>query len=77
MGREEAIRAYTADGAWFTGEDDHRGKLLPGYDADLVVPTLDPFACGDAELSGIRSDLTIMGGRVTWAAAPFTEGASA
>lgn len=76
MSREEALRAYSADGAWFTGEDDHRGKLLPGYDADLVVPTLDPFACTDDELAGIRSDLTIMGGRVTWAGAPFTNGVS-
>lgn len=37
MTREDAIRAYTADAAWFTGEDDRRGKLLPGYLADLFV----------------------------------------
>lgn len=76
MSREEALRAYSADAAWFTDEDDHRGKLLPGYDADLMVPTLDPFSCPDEELAGIRSELTIMGGRVTWAAAPFTNGVS-
>ncbi|WP_349903656.1 amidohydrolase [Parafrigoribacterium humi] len=76
MSREEALRAYSADGAWFTGEDDHRGKLLPGYDADLMVPTLDPFACTDDELAGIRSSLTIMGGRLTWAVSPFSEGVS-
>lgn len=76
MSREEAIRAYSADGAWFTGEDDHRGRLLPGYDADLMVPSLDPFSCTDDELADIRSELTIMGGRVTWAAAPFTNGAA-
>jgi predicted amidohydrolase YtcJ len=76
MSREEALRAYSTGGAWFTGEDDHRGKLLPGYDADLMVPTLDPFACTDDELAGIRSSLTIMGGRLTWATAPFSEGAS-
>lgn len=65
MSREEALRAYSADAAWFTGEDDHRGRLLPGYDADLVVPSLDPLACTDDELAGIRSDLTVMGGRIT------------
>lgn len=75
MSREEALRAFSADGAWFTGEDDHRGKLLPGYDADLMVPSLDPFTCTDQELAGIRSGLTIMGGRVTWADGPFTDGA--
>lgn len=73
MARDEAIRAYTADAAWFTGEDDRRGKLLPGYLADLFVPSLDPLACADDELAGIRSDLTIMGGAVTWAAPAFEE----
>lgn len=73
MTREEAIRAYTADAAWFTGEDDRRGKLLPGYLADLFVPTLDPLECADEALAGIRSDLTITGGAVTWAAPAFEE----
>ncbi|WP_349899235.1 amidohydrolase [Parafrigoribacterium soli] len=76
MSREEALRAYSADAAWFTGEDDHRGTLLPGFDADLTVPTLDPLTCSDDELADIRSELTIMGGRVTWASAPFTNGVS-
>ena len=65
MSREQAIGAYTRDAAWFTGETDHRGRLLPGYDADLCVPTLDPFACADDELRHILSDLTVMGGRIT------------
>lgn len=77
MTREEAIRAYTADTAWFTGEDDVRGRLLPGYDADLTVPSLDPFACADDELAGIRSELTIMGGRVTWARGVLAEDSAA
>ena len=73
MTREEAIRAYTADAAWFTGEDDRRGRLLPGCLADLFVPTLDPYLCGEDELAGIRSDLTITGGAVTWTTPVFEE----
>jgi hypothetical protein len=65
MSRQEAVAAYTRDAAWFTGEIDHRGRLLPGYDADLCVPTLDPFACSDDELREILSDLTVLGGRIT------------
>ncbi len=65
MSREQAIAAYTRDAAWFTGETGHRGRLLPGYDADLCVPTLDPFACSDDELRDILSDLTVMDGRIT------------
>jgi predicted amidohydrolase YtcJ len=66
MTREEAIASYTRDAAWFTGEQDHRGRLLPGYDADLCVPTSDPFACEDDELPEILSHLTVMNGRVTY-----------
>lgn len=65
MPREDAIAAFTRDAAWVTGEPDHRGRLLPGYDGDLCVPTLDPFACSDDELRDIRSDLTVLGGRIT------------
>jgi predicted amidohydrolase YtcJ len=65
MSREAAIAAYTRDAAWFTGELDRRGRLVPGYDADLCVPSLDPFSCSDDELRDILSDFTIMGGRIT------------
>src|SRR5690606_13205367 len=65
MSRADAVAAYTRDAAWFTGEQGHRGRLLPGYDADFCVPTLDPFACSDDELRDILSDLTVMNGRIT------------
>jgi len=65
LSRWDALAAYTRDAAWFTGEHGHRGRLLPGYDADVCVPTADPLTCSDDELRDIMSDLTIMGGRVT------------
>lgn len=67
MSRAEALAAYSRDAAWFTGEQAHRGRLVPGYDADLCVPSLDPFECAEDELPLILSDLTVMGGRVTFA----------
>nr|WP_243847319.1 amidohydrolase [Microbacterium ulmi] len=72
MSRRDALAAYTRDAAWFTGEQGHRGRLLPGYDADLCVPTLDPLTCADDELREILSDLTIMGGHVTFDAGVLT-----
>lgn len=63
--RTEALAAYTRDAAWFTGEQAHRGRLLPGYDADLCVPSLDPLTCPADELRTVRSDLTVMAGQVT------------
>jgi predicted amidohydrolase YtcJ len=65
LSRADALAAYTRDAAWFTGEQAHRGKLLPGYDGDVCVPTLDPFTCTDDDLRDIRSDLTVLGGRIT------------
>src|SRR5690606_1005650 len=67
MSRAEALAAYSRDAAWFTGEQAHRGRLVPGYDAELCVPSLEPFECAEDELPLILSDLTVMGGRVTFA----------
>lgn len=65
MSRLEAIASYTSDAAWFTGEQGRRGRLLPGYDADLCVPSDDPLTCPDDALRDIMSDLTVMAGRIT------------
>ncbi len=65
LSRFDALATYTRDAAWFTGEQGRRGRLLPGYDADVCVPTADPLTCPEGELREIMSDLTIMGGRVT------------
>jgi predicted amidohydrolase YtcJ len=71
MTRHEAIASYTRNAAWFTGEDGHRGRLSPGYDADLCVPTADPFTCAEDGLRELRSDLTMTGGRVTHASGEY------
>jgi predicted amidohydrolase YtcJ len=71
LSRHDAIASYTRDAAWFTGEDGWRGRLSPGYDADLCVPTADPFECAEDDLCDLRSDLTIVGGRVTHAHGDF------
>jgi len=73
LSRHDAIASYTRDAAWFTGEDGWRGRLSPGYDADLRVPTADPFECAEDDLSDLRSDLTVVGGRVTHTRGDFEE----
>jgi predicted amidohydrolase YtcJ len=74
---EEALASFNRDAAWFVGEEDRRGRLLVGFDADVCVPTVDPFNCPSSELSEIRSELTIMGGLVTHASGIFSEHVSA
>jgi len=61
---DSALRAYTRDAAWFTGEQGHRGRIVPGYDADVCVPTQDPYALDPMELRHVRSNLTVVNGRI-------------
>jgi predicted amidohydrolase YtcJ len=62
---EQAILASTVEPAWLTGDERRRGKLLPGYLADLVVLDRDPFAIPAEELPEIQVVATMVGGRWT------------
>lgn len=61
--RLEALRIATSGGAVLTGDDDRAGVLEVGRFADLAVLTHDPLTVDEDELSEIRSDLTVVGGR--------------
>ena len=69
--REEALRLYTQGSAWFTFDDDKRGSLEPGRLADLAVLTKDILIVPPTEIGGIESLLTMVGGRIVYAAGPF------
>jgi predicted amidohydrolase YtcJ len=58
-----ALQASTVNPAWLAGDERRRGRLLPGYLADLVVLDRDPFACPPEELPGIGVVATMLGGR--------------
>jgi predicted amidohydrolase YtcJ len=62
--RIEALRLYTAGGAWLTGEEDRKGTLEPGKWADLAILSDDYLAVPDAAIGGISSVLTMVGGRI-------------
>jgi predicted amidohydrolase YtcJ len=46
------------------GQDDRRGRLLPGYAADLTVLDVDPLRGEARALLDARVLLTIVNGRV-------------
>ena len=50
--------------AWLARDERRRGKLVPGYYADLVVLDRDPVACPPDELGGVQVVATMLGG--TW-----------
>jgi predicted amidohydrolase YtcJ len=65
---EEALRAYTAGNAYAVFAEKSRGKLAPGYKADLVVLDRDLTAIPPAELEKARVRNTIMNGKVVYSA---------
>jgi predicted amidohydrolase YtcJ len=62
----DALAAYTVSAAQAAGAGERRGRLAPGFDADLVAWAVDPAAerdQGDAFRRG-RAVLTVVGGTV-------------
>ena len=60
---EQALHATCVAPAWLTGDERRRGKLLPGYLADLVVLDRDPFECAPEDLHELEVVATMVGGR--------------
>jgi predicted amidohydrolase YtcJ len=60
---EQALHATCVAPAWLSGDERRRGKLLPGYLADLVVLDRDPITCEPEELREVEVVATMVGGR--------------
>jgi predicted amidohydrolase YtcJ len=69
--RETALRLYTEGSSWFSGEEEKKGKLVPGQFADLAVLSADYFSVPEAEIKGIESVLTMVGGKIVHGAEEF------
>jgi len=66
--RAHALRAYTLGSAWFAHDDDTRGSLDVGKFADLAVLTADYMTVPVEKIGAIESLLTMVGGKVVYAA---------
>jgi predicted amidohydrolase YtcJ len=60
---EQALYATTVAPAWLACDERSRGKLLPGFLADLVVLSRDPVECPPEELDSVEVVATMVGGR--------------
>jgi predicted amidohydrolase YtcJ len=69
--REEALRMYTLGSAWLAHDDDKRGSLVVGKLADLAVLSKDYMTVPLEDIGRIESLLTMVGGRVVYAAGPY------
>ncbi|MBP2477110.1 putative amidohydrolase YtcJ [Crossiella equi] len=69
VSREEALRLMTVGSAWFSGDQDRKGTLAPGRLADLAVLSEDFLTVAAPRIPAITSVLTVVGGRIVYAAA--------
>jgi predicted amidohydrolase YtcJ len=70
--REQALRIYTEGSAWFAHDEGRRGRLLPGMLADLAVLSEDYFTVPLLRIAQIESLMTVVGGKIVYAAGPFS-----
>jgi predicted amidohydrolase YtcJ len=72
LDRMEALRRWTIGSAWFSNEQDQKGTIEVGKLADLAVLNADYFSVPEEEIKSLESVLTIVGGRVVYAANEFS-----
>lgn len=62
--RDEAIRHWTRNGAWFSRDIGEKGMIKAGQLADFAVLTRDFFEIDSDEIPELGSVLTVVGGRI-------------
>ena len=63
---EEAVRAYTVNGAWAEFAESYKGTLEAGKLADLVVLDRDIFAIPPEEIGGVKVRMTVFDGKILY-----------
>ncbi len=66
LDRETALRMWTENVAWFSNEENKRGRIQAGQFADFIIPSKDYFGVPEDEISFLTSHLTVVGGRIVF-----------
>jgi predicted amidohydrolase YtcJ len=66
--REEAIRAFTINGAWALKMESEIGSIVVGKRADLIVLSGDLMACAQDDIKDLQVVLTMLDGQVVYRA---------
>ena len=64
MTLDEALRAYTREGAYAEFSEDEKGALVAGRLADMVVFDQDLFQLATAVLHSAKVRMTVGGGQI-------------
>ncbi|MCC7090727.1 MAG: amidohydrolase [Nitrosomonas sp.] len=70
--RETALRLYTHANTWFSNEEGAKGQIKTGQYADLAVLSADYFEIPDHEIRQLVSVLTLVDGKIVYAADEFS-----
>jgi hypothetical protein len=71
LDRMEALRLYTVGSSWFSSEEGKKGSIAPDQLADFSVLSPDYFSIPEEQIKHLESVLTVVGGRVVFAAGEF------
>ena len=64
--RGQALYAYTQGSAYAEFAEQHKGKLIPGYDADFILVDRDLYKVGAAALLQTEVNATFVGGKQSY-----------
>ena len=68
VSREDALRMMTINAAWLSFDEERKGSIEVGKLGDLAILSDDLMSVGEEQLKDIRSDLTVVGGKVVYEA---------
>jgi predicted amidohydrolase YtcJ len=69
---ETSLRSYTVNNGWAEGEEKNKGSISEGKLADFVVIDRDLFGIPPVQIKDSKVLMTVVGGRIVHAMAPFT-----
>ena len=72
LSRDTALELWTAGSAWFSSEQGKKGRIQEGMLADLAVLSADFFSIAEEAIKSIESVLTIVGGKIVYGQAEFS-----
>ncbi|MDA9527734.1 amidohydrolase [Bradyrhizobium sp. CCBAU 25338] len=66
ISREQALRLYTSAASRYTFDEGRKGTIQSGKLADFAVLSADYLAVPEEQIKDIKTDITIVGGRVVF-----------
>lgn len=63
---DEAVRAYTVNGAYGSYDEERKGKIKTGQYADFAVLEKDIFTIPEDEIKDVSIDMTVVAGKIVY-----------